>query len=287
MRLGYPNKGKKAFSLIELMVAVAIAMILALIIGQMMSSVLKVWTREKGLLRKNMDARSVMDLMVSDLESIVIRQKVMVSNSSANSAEWLHKENDVSQQDGYLSSPSAWLMFLAAPVDKDSSLNGDVNALSYRLGYMDPISSSGSVKMMGLFRAKRTTTDTFANVLGINNFLPYWSGGGIETQGKNDFLIANIVDFQVSFQAINPDGSTVQIPPSATVRLGDTLGDANNNPLPNVDPNAKLQSIDVILTLISEEDAQHLRALSGNPAAQAKIAQQSGQRYVRRLRLNY
>ena len=277
----------QAFSLIELMVALAIAAILTLMIGQMMSSVLKSWTKEKGNLRKNMDARAVIELLVSDLQALVIRPDPLRVDM-----EWFHKINDTTAKaeadanGGYLSAKPSWLMFLAVPVDRNTSVAGNVCAVSYRVGYQDPLmtGAAGNYRQTGLFRCRREADETFKNVLNLTNLhTNYWALPTANPRVASDFLIANVIDFQVAFEALNPDDSVVTIPPSATVRLGDKL---QVDPSPgNLQDGAKLQSVDLVLTLINEDAVKKLETVSGTP--RNRIISESSQRYVRRVRLNY
>jgi hypothetical protein len=65
------------------------------------------------------------------------------------------------------------------------------------------------------------------------------------------------------------------------------LSDKDQQPIPNVNVYSKVKSMDIILTLVSEDGAQRLRTLQGNAAAQKKVVLESGQRYVRRLTMDY
>ena len=111
----------------------------------------------------------------------------------------------------------------------------------------------------------------------------YWNSGSRTLKSAN-FLIAHIIDFQVIFHAQNPDGSAVDIPASATVRLGDAL---TATPAPSgLNASAKLTSVDVLITLLSEETAMQLRQIT-DPTVQKRLVQQNAQSFARRIAVSY
>ncbi len=276
------------FTLIELLVAIAITAILLVIVLQSTTSLLHTWSRQRNILRKNLDARAAIELMAGDLRAMVIRQRQFTP-----AAEWVDKQTDTSITGvgSYLSSGNAaWLMFFTVPIDRDLTLPGDVCAVSYRLGYEDPIagSSGRTYPLMGLYRdvapAGTASADTFGSVLGLADLYGgYWNSGSRTLKSAN-FLIAHIIDFQVIFHAQNPDGSAVDIPASATVRLGDAL---TATPAPSgLNASAKLTSVDVLITLLSEETAMQLRQIT-DPTVQKRLVQQNAQSFARRIAVSY
>ena len=76
------NKAKRAFTLIEIMVATVIMVVLVGLVIQITSEVLKVWSRSSGKLAANAEARIAMDMITQDLETAVFRN---------NGQQWLRR----------------------------------------------------------------------------------------------------------------------------------------------------------------------------------------------------
>ena len=77
---------KRAFTLIEIMVASVIMVVLVGLVIQITSEVLKVWTRSSGKLAANAEARIAMDMITQDLETAVFRN---------NGQQWLRVDAPV------------------------------------------------------------------------------------------------------------------------------------------------------------------------------------------------
>jgi len=67
------GKAKRGFTLIELMVATSLMMFLVAIVLQLTGSILTTWNRAYTKLTANFGARQAMDIMVSDLESAIVK----------------------------------------------------------------------------------------------------------------------------------------------------------------------------------------------------------------------
>ena len=76
------SAAKRAFTLIEIMVATVIMVVLVGLVIQITSEVLKVWTRSSGKLAANAEARIAMDLITQDLETAGVFG-IMASNGYA------------------------------------------------------------------------------------------------------------------------------------------------------------------------------------------------------------
>ena len=61
------SAAKRAFTLIEIMVATVIMVVLVGLVIQITSEVLKVWSRSSGKLAANAEARIAMDMITQDL----------------------------------------------------------------------------------------------------------------------------------------------------------------------------------------------------------------------------
>jgi len=83
LQLRARSAAKRAFTLIEIMVATVIMVVLVGLVIQITSEVLKVWTRSSGKLSANAEARIALDLITQDLETAVFRN---------NGQQWLRVE---------------------------------------------------------------------------------------------------------------------------------------------------------------------------------------------------
>ena len=80
LQLRTRSAAKRAFTLIEIMVATVIMVVLVGLVIQITSEVLKVWSRSSGKLAANAEARIAMDMITQDLETAVFRN---------NGQQWL------------------------------------------------------------------------------------------------------------------------------------------------------------------------------------------------------
>ena len=83
LQLRARSAAKRAFTLIEIMVATVIMVVLVGLVIQITSEVLKVWSRSSGKLAANAEARIALDLITQDLETAVFRN---------NGQQWLRVE---------------------------------------------------------------------------------------------------------------------------------------------------------------------------------------------------
>lgn len=190
----------RGFTLMELMVAMAITTIIVTVLVSITSIALDTWNRSRSELRASRQAKAAVDVIALDLESAVRRM--------GNVNEWLSCESDVPGS----SSNASKLIFFTAAADRyngmigDSSVDkgGDVSCVGYRLSYKDPINGGDTANQT--FVLNRYLVDpkpAFDNLLGqtsktitlSSKFTQYES----ELAKEVNFICENIFQFTISF----------------------------------------------------------------------------------------
>ncbi len=252
---------RKAFTLIEIMVATVIMVILVGLVVQITSEVLKVWNRSSGKLSANAEARIAMDLLTQDLETAVFRN---------NGQQWLRVEAPRDPGGDYTNQTVALKLFTPAldrpKVDSGGNpIPGDICAVGYRLAFKQSYNSGPNV--YALYRKVVDARSTFNNYLGSasDSSSPQtslgasssadWSeiGAGSITDNEN-YLVSNIVEFKVILY--EDDGTLTAVTPLNADASGNVTqtyaygGIADGAGVLGTDP---LRYADVVLTVISDE----------------------------------
>ncbi|MEO0509623.1 MAG: prepilin-type N-terminal cleavage/methylation domain-containing protein [Verrucomicrobiota bacterium] len=290
---------KRAFTLIEIMVATVIMIIMVGLVIQITSQVLNVWNRSADKLSSNADARIAMELLTSDLETAVFRN---------NGLQWMEVvQEQVPNPLGGPEFQTTRLLLFAPALDRpqeDAAGNdvpGDICAISYQLVYQDPV--DGEDTEDNLFALHRRLIDpktTFEVLLGEGNQETFdlWIGedtvtSSIQrntngddypaTQNEENYLSSNVVDFRVTFYYINDLGDE-EVFDTETEPL--RYGGTNATIGPGSSIRQPLAYADISLQVISKEAMQLLRtdniAQSGFADAESFVAANS-EFYKRRI----
>lgn len=190
------TKRKRAFTLIEIMVAAAITVIMVGLVIQITSEVLKIWNRSVGKLSANAEARIAMELLTSDLETALLIN---------NGQQWLRVE-----QESNVGSPTAGqtvgLKLFAPALDRPDE-PGNICGIAYRLAFA-PAYNDANTNSFVLFRALEGPEDTFNTLLGPGTGDPqlaldsgFW--GETSITNPDNYLAGNIVDFKIYIYGIN------------------------------------------------------------------------------------
>lgn len=285
----YKSRG---FTLIEVLAATGIMAVVILVVLSMTTNVLSVWNRSSGKLNSNYEARVALDLLATDFETLVMRNRPFC---------WIevkYSEPDAGDLDYGGALPlMPELYFMARVEDRprftsNSSggdperIYGDICAVAYRVLYQDPIDpDKNEFPMFGLYRFIIDSEFTFTDVMnaptdGDGNVLPVDSlleqmkdsqyrdeNGDVQRvdtdiiktiQMAENFLSANIVDMRVVFYYSDPLNNN-QIKPI-------TVGNSpTGDPLPFIYSNAlyinnsstsipgTLEFVDIAITVMSPE----------------------------------
>ncbi len=228
---------KRGFTLMELMVAMAITTIIVTVLVSITSIALDTWNRSRAELRASRQAKSIIDTMSRDFESLVARR--------GNSNEWLSAvvDPDLEQLgERFKSENAARLVFFTAATDRYSGrigtaddLGGDVSCVAYQLEYRDPVDPTAATKFKTfvLNRLLVDPDDTFKDLLGksdsekessslANIFAA--SRYAAELSKPENFVCENVFQFSLTFHVQVTD--TSQTPP-VMVDVPITIGPNN------------------------------------------------------------
>ena len=222
---------KRGFTLMELMVAMAITTIIVTVLVSITSIALETWNRSRAELRASRQGKSMIDTMARDFEAMVTRR--------GNTNEWLSAivDPDLSNLGGNIKSENAArLIFFTAATDRyagqigtTTDLGGDVSCVAYQLGYRDPIDNGGSssFKTFVLNRLLVDPNNTFTNLLGKtgpNSSLEsvFTAAYGTQLSQPANFVCENVFQFSVTFHVLVTDATLT--PPTFTVPV--TIGNS-------------------------------------------------------------
>ncbi len=201
------------FTLLELMVAMAITFVIVGILVTITGSAIDTWTRSREELRAARQAKAMVDLMANDFESMVTR--------AGGQDEWMAAVSNVPAQGG--STNAANIIFFTAATDRyegqvgvDNMDNGgDVSCVGYQLQWKDPVNSGTGVDYE-TFVLKRHLVDpdkTFEVLLGKTVgqpldelYLVNYSGN---LDASTSFVCENIFQFTVVFHVESTVGGAL------------------------------------------------------------------------------
>ena len=227
----------KGFTLVELMVAMGIAIVIMSMLVGITNVAMGAWQRSRAEVRASRQAKAMLDVMARDFESIVLR--------SGNINEWLYckTETDLPGPDRDKSTNAAELMFFTSATDRyqgalgtAKDLGGDVCLASYKLAFQDPLDASDSPTSTFVFYRQlvdpKPTFDSLLakpklakafEALGANNRFETATSNSSSTDSQYEFVCENVYQYSITFRVDVTDpasvGSTVK-----PVRV--TLGDA-------------------------------------------------------------
>jgi hypothetical protein len=231
------------------LMAIVMGMLFSILIGTM-----NAWDGGTSRLQTNSDARMALDMIARDLQSMVVRQTQM-------DQQWLSSEPD--EVKGLT---STWLTFFAPSIDRDTEQEGDIVAISYRVGYQDPVSTNDYFEVFGLYKQMATTEDTFRDALGQTELVTgFWEGGSSAPDPllREGFLVPNVVRFEVSWWVEYPgESSPVRLGSDYLVALNNVLqiGTAGAT-MPAFYPGAKIVAADITLTVLDDQGMQDAQLL--------------------------
>lgn len=227
MKTPFSPKRARGFTLIELMVAMAITTVIVTVLVSITGIAIDTWQRGRAEIRASRQAKSMLDTMAKDFESLVSRR--------GNNFEWLYSkvESDLPGPSANMSSNAAEVIFFTAATDRyegqigtDEDLGGDVSCVSYQLQYQDPVKGEEeeNSSTFVLYRLLVNPDKTFEDLLGKEDLSSAFSTKyKQEVKEVENFVCENIYQFTLTYQVevTKPEGnSTVTFP--VRVTLGET-----------------------------------------------------------------
>ena len=215
---------RRGFTLMELMVAMAITTIIVTVLISVTSIAMDTWNRSRSELRASRQAKEMIDTMARDFEGLVIRRN--------NPHEWLTANHTSSTPIGVQlqSTNASKLIFFTAATDRyngeigeAADLGGEVSCVAYKLDYKDPIGPTGSAfKTFVLNRLLVNPNNTLNDLLGKSDLETAFSTHDSKLSDQENFLCENVFQFSVTFhvQVTKSDGTSVTVP----IALGSASG---------------------------------------------------------------
>lgn len=184
------------------------------------------WTRSRTELRASRQAKSMVDALAKDFESMVTRRN--------NTFEWLvvKRPTTLPGSGSLASTNAAELVFFTAPTDRyngnlgDDASKGDVCGVGYLLDFKDPIEGdSGTFSTFVLNRlvvnpgpTVAEPNNTFEHLLGKDDLYAAFNLFRNQLEENENFVCENIYQFTVVFH--------VEVP-GETVPIQITMGEGN------------------------------------------------------------
>ncbi len=269
---------RRGFTILELLVATAVMALFLVLASQVVSSSLSQWGFANDKMSANLQARLAFDWLGRDLQSVCLAD---------DGSEWLRIEPSDSAQTtddhGHVMKGS-WLMCYTQPAQPHTDpaidppdptapkISGPI-AVSYSLGYLDPMVDNGSRKQFALLRTSVNPRDTFEN-MGVGNLrTDFWKPGvlGFTTIRKVDILADNVVGFRVVAEFL-PVGAVVPLRsnPAKEFAYGpDGVISANDGTNDGTYPGATLTAFEITIWLLDTKSAARMNAGGANLADSA------------------
>lgn len=212
-----PNKIQAGFTLVELLVAMAITTVIVTVLVSITSLAMDTWNRSRSELRAARQAKSMVDGMANDFEALVTRR--------SNSNEWLSAVSNVPTG----SVNAAKLIFFTAATDRYNGNigltaasppdnGGDVSCVAYQLNYRDPINSGTPYISYVMNRYlvdpdKTFGTASIPGLLGQPNLTTAFASYDATLSEPTSFVCENVFQFTVTFhvEATHGSGTTTQL----------------------------------------------------------------------------
>ena len=227
MKISFSPKRSKGFTLIELMVAMAITTVIVTVLVSITGVALDTWQRGRAEIRASRQAKSMLDTMAKDFESLVSRR--------GNKFEWLYSkvETDLPGPSENMSSNAAELIFMTAATDRyqgqigtADDLGGDVSCVSYQLQYQDPVKGTEekNSSTFVLYRLLVNPDETFKDLLGKDDLSTAFSTKYKDkVKEVENFVCENIYQFTLTYQVeVTQIAGTTTTTVPVRVTLGET-----------------------------------------------------------------
>ena len=225
MKNPIPSLRRRGFTLIELLVAMAITTVIVAVLVSITGVALDTWQRGRAEIRASRQAKSMLDTMAKDFESLVSRR--------GNNFEWLYSkvESDLPGPSANQSSNAAELVFFTAATDRyegdiggNKDLGGDVSCVGYQLKWQDPVEGEEDDKSATfvLYRLLVNPDETFKDLLGKEDLEQAFSAKASKVKEVENFVCENVYQFTLTYQievtkAASGSGSAQTFPVRVTL----------------------------------------------------------------------
>lgn len=311
------------FTLIEVSVSTALAVLLLVSLTMAVMNVGDQGRRLSDQLDRGARVRLVMDLLVGDLQSAIVRQDqntwlaIDILDTPGNSGAWVEAPGQKPAQESLQLDPrdapdknniawadpedyrfgvgGMWLRFITSAADRavfsGKPVPGDVNALSYQLirrampstGHMSDPGNASYQLFRSIVRSDQTFEAGYA-VDGYAGAAQQGFPGEMKAPSVDSMLCDNIIDFGVIVYEFNDSGRYVQGFPMRD----DSLPPLQKKNQYRVPQDGVPASIEVIVRVLSASGARELRGLEQlgvTPEAWWAVARRHSRVYSRSMSL--
>jgi prepilin-type N-terminal cleavage/methylation domain-containing protein len=305
------NSQERAFTLLELLVAMAITAVIAGLLLTITTQVLGLWQRQQGEQVQAVAARLALDLLERDWQAAIVRRdnqrwlaaEIIDTPGGLANHGWLLGSSMAKPASGGSLRPlpaadasgrrdvadarfglsGVWLRFTTTNTEAESSLPVLV---AYQIARRpitgDPAVSNPAPVRYALYRSAVSLTDSFANSYdplaggygsATNSPAAYRSARSVTNPSHAGLLASNVVDFGCCFYVRTIDGSLRRIFPEA---VNDIAHLATGNS--TSDGTRYPEVVDVMVRVLSEAGAAQIEAmeagrLGGRPSSYAADAE--------------
>ncbi len=207
----FRGKSRRGFTLLELMVAMAITALIVTVMVSITGIALDAWRRSRAQVRSARQAKAALETMAKDFESLLVR--------GGNPYQWLvaRVEPELAGGGGGLGGPAenqmpnaAQIVFFNSATDRYEGQiggakdeGGDVTAVGYRLIYRDPIldrnEGQGAYPVFALYRNLIDPKPTFDKLLGKTDLIDSYKNFQRDDYKPENFVVENIFGLTVTF----------------------------------------------------------------------------------------
>jgi prepilin-type N-terminal cleavage/methylation domain-containing protein len=259
------------FTLLELLVAMAVTAILVVMLAGVVQNVLGLYSRMTGDPAMFSESKLAVRQLARDLESLGL--------PGATGGEILRMTPEQAGTVGQLDGKSAvWLTVLTSATDRDDSVltsatdrddstpnpvEGALRAVSYRLARQNPIDGSSTEPTTALYRSIASAAHTFSNAPGKTNLQSgYWailpSAPAPTPQPPtaiDNYLAGGVAGFQIRYHYVDTRGTasptddiSAWTEPGDSVRISAEGSDRNGSSIPG-----GFRSAEITLTVLSRQ----------------------------------
>jgi prepilin-type N-terminal cleavage/methylation domain-containing protein len=290
---------KRGFTLMELMVAMAITTIIVTVLVSITSIALDTWNRSRAELRASRQAKSMLEVIARDFEALVTRR--------GNANEWLSAvvptaPRITTKSGSFESSNAAELIFFTAATDrydgeigKATDLGGDVSCVAYKLEGRDPIGAAGGndFETFVLSRLLVNPDKTFTDLLGKPDLKAAFATFAPKLSEPENFVCENIYQFTVTFHVQALNAATPPVMKNTPVTLGSqtTTFRILGTGIVTIPENTSISSgritaVEISATVISDFGVDQLkRRPFDNPTAKAEFLAKNSYQYTKLVQL--
>ena len=292
------SAAKRGFTLVELIVAMAITIIIVGVLVSVTSIATDTWNRSRSELRASRQAKSMVDAMVRDFEALVIR--------SGNANEWLSAitEADLPGSAGMSSANASKLIFFTSAADRyngqigsTDDLGGDVSCVAYELDYKDPLVVGGEdFETFVLNRLLVDPKETFEKLLGEEDLTTALDSSTVKIENPVNFVCENIYQFTVTFHVEVTDTTKT---PAVTSIVPVTLGKDTKEfrifgnkidtdyagTSASLVPSGRVKAVDFSITVLSDMGIDQLRRRTFSSTQQTEFLAKHSYQYSKLVQL--